>query len=110
MSSAYSTIADDIEWLRDKWWLCLEVPSDADLRRGSATLRRLLVDGMIQLAWRHHRFRGQTTVCAPDVEALAARKGLRLEHAACLIAGGGAHERPGCFDDRGLQHIQPSDR
>jgi hypothetical protein len=89
MSSEYIPVAEDIEWLRDEWWVRTEALSDAELRRGSATLRSLLVEGNIQVAWRHHGFDGQPSVCGPDMEAIAVDQGLKLEHAASLVAGGG---------------------
>jgi hypothetical protein len=87
-ASPFITVADDIDWLRDEWCVLYEPPPDADIRRGSAALRRLLVDGMIGKAWRHHGFERQPRVIGPDVEALAAADGLCLEHIAWLVAGG----------------------
>lgn len=86
--SPYLPIADDLDWLRDDWLRASKAPSDAELRRGSATLRRLLNDHMIQRAWRHHCLEGAPTVIAPDLVALAAHQGRELHHAASLVAGG----------------------
>jgi len=85
----YSTVADEIQWLRDEWCVMFAPPSDAALRRGSAALRLLLTDNGIQRAWRHHKFEGQPIVHAPDVEALAQQHGLDLRHAFVLFGGGG---------------------
>jgi hypothetical protein len=85
----YRTIAEDIEWLRDVWWHGDRHPTEPDLRRGSAVLRRLLVDGNILTAWRDHGFPDQPTIIAPDGTALAAAHKVRLEHAASLVVGGG---------------------
>jgi hypothetical protein len=87
-TSPFITVADDIDWLRDEWCVLYEPPSDADLRRGSAALRRLLVDDLIGKAWRHHGFIRQPRVIGPDVEALAAADGFLLQHIAWLVGGG----------------------
>jgi len=86
----FRSVAEDIEWFRDEWWLGVaESLSDGHLRRGSAALGLLLVDGLLQRAWHHYGFEGEPAMEGPDVAALALRDGLRLEHAATLIAGGG---------------------
>jgi hypothetical protein len=88
--SEFRSVAEDIEWLRDEWWLGeVDFLSDGHLRRGSAALGLLLIDGLLQRAWCHYGFEGEPTIDGPDANALAARGGLRLEHAAGLIAGGG---------------------
>lgn len=86
--SPYLPIAEDLDWLRDDWARVPKPPSDAELRRGSATLRKLLNDNMIQCAWRHHGLEGAPTVIAPDLVALAASQGMELHRAASLVAGG----------------------
>ena len=85
----YRAIAEDIEWLRDVWWHGDGHPTEPDLRRGSAVLRRLLVDGEVLKAWRSQGFQDQPTVTAPDGGALATAHNVRLEHAASLVVGGG---------------------
>lgn len=86
--SPYLPVAEDLDWLRDTWLYAPKPPSDGELRRGSATLRRLLNDDMIQRAWRHHGLEGGPTVIAPDLAALAEHEGMELRHAASLVAGG----------------------
>jgi hypothetical protein len=85
----YHATAEDIEWLRDVWWGGGGLLTEPDLRRGSAVLRRLLVEGEISKAWRNHGFQGQPTIIGPDGAALAAMRNVRLEHAASLVVGGG---------------------
>src|SRR5260370_634040 len=86
----FRSVAEDIEWLRDEWWLTApDSLSDGHLRRGSAALGLLLIDGLLQRAWSHYGFEGEPTIEGPDLGALAARDGLRLEHATGLIGGGG---------------------
>lgn len=85
----FRSVAEDIEWLRDDWWLGpAGYLSDGHLRRGSAALGLLLVDGLMQRAWSHYGFEGEPTVAGPDLVALATHHGTTLEHAVALIAGG----------------------
>lgn len=84
----WATVADDIEWFQKEWCTLYEPPSNADLRRGSAALRRLLVDNMLQQAWRAHGFAEQPKVTGPDVKALLIELKRPLQHVASLIAGG----------------------
>jgi hypothetical protein len=60
-----------------------------DIRRGSATLRRLLVEDVLGSAWRHHGFQREPAIYGPHAEKLAALRSRRLEHAVSLIVGGG---------------------
>lgn len=87
-TSPFLPIAEDIDWLRNDWLDTASPPSNATLRRGSATLRRLLCDGVIHQAWRHHGLGGTPTAIAPDLAALAAHQGMELRHAVSLVAGG----------------------
>lgn len=89
MPNPYLTIAADIEWCRDAWCLRAQAPSDTELRHGSAVVRRLLVEGTVLVAWKHFCVIGQPKLVGPDLVAIAAYQGLRLEHATALIAGGG---------------------
>lgn len=86
--SPYQPIAEDLDWLRNTWLHAPKPPFDGELRRGSATLRRLLNENMIQRAWRHHGLEGAPTVIAPDLAALAEHEKLELRHAVSLVAGG----------------------
>lgn len=63
-------VAEDLEYLRDGWPTDMTV---SEVRRGSATLRRLLVDGgsaqVLLGAWRAVGFDGQPSVQAQDLLA-----------------------------------------
>lgn len=84
----WTSIADDIEWFEKEWCTLYEPPSDAEIRRGAAALRRLLVEDWLGTAWRHFGFERQPTLVGPDVAALAAHDGIEMRHIASLIAGG----------------------
>lgn len=86
--SRYQTVAEDIEWLHEEWCGLFEPPSTDDLRRGSAVLRRLLVNEAIHNAWHHHGFPDQAHVIAPDFDALAIEDGFETAHVIALIVGG----------------------
>jgi hypothetical protein len=63
-------VAEDIEYLRSDWLSEITNPA---LRQGSTTLRRLLVDGDLQTAWKKARLPGEPQMPAfviPDVEAV----------------------------------------
>lgn len=88
--TTYQSVLEDIEWLYDDWWLSrADDLTSGELRRGSATLWLLLVEGLLGRAWRHYGFQGQPTVRAPDLTALATQRGYSLNRAAGLVAGGG---------------------
>lgn len=89
--SEFRAIIEDINWLRKQWWEDQgRALSEADIRRGSATLSLLLVNGLIGKLWRQFGFTGgEPTLEGPDIEAIAKAENLRLEMAASLIAGGG---------------------
>jgi hypothetical protein len=89
-SSPFKSLREDIDWLWTEWWLGQpDELTEGHLRRGSATLQLLLVDGLLQKAWRHYGFERQPKLVGPDIVAIAASKGLRLDLAAGCIAGGG---------------------
>lgn len=84
------SVAEDIEYLRETWGLGA---SDSDLRRGSALLRRFLVDGgngTLFVVWREVGFEGQPMVVAPSLslEALASRDKIILATAGGATVGG----------------------
>lgn len=82
----YYTIAEDIRYLQRTW---TGGASDAELRRGSAILRRFLVDGgqgLLFRAWREYGFSGQPTIVGPDLRASA---GDDLSIIVLGLAGGG---------------------
>jgi hypothetical protein len=90
MASPFKSVLEDIDFLWNEWWLGQpDGLTEGHLRRGSATLRLLLVDGLLQRAWRHIGFERQPRLVGPDIVAIAAAKGLRLDLAAGCIAGGG---------------------
>jgi hypothetical protein len=89
MRNPYISVADDIRWMCERWWRSPDALTGAEIRRGSACLRSLLVEDLVGRAWRQHGFSKQPKICGPDAERLAALEGLRLEHAASLIVGGG---------------------
>ncbi len=89
-ADGFSSVLEDLDWLWNEWWLGSgDRLTAGHLRRGSGTLRLLLVDGMLQRAWKHHGFRAQPRLVGPDMEALASLQGLRLDLAVGCIAGGG---------------------
>lgn len=65
-ASSLAVIAEDLEHLRDDW--SPEI-SEPDIRRGSAVLRRLLVEQELGRAWRALGFEREPRVVAVDLEA-----------------------------------------
>jgi hypothetical protein len=61
------TVSEDLQFLRDGWGP--DIP-DPDIRRGSATLRRLLVEDAYGQAWRQVGFPKQPKLIAVDLEAI----------------------------------------
>lgn len=92
IQSPYITVSEDIEWLRDEWVLADRPPSSADLRRGSAALRRLLVNGLIFEAWHHHQLPGGPTIVGPDLLGAIQYVGHEIQHTVIAIAGGGERQ------------------
>lgn len=86
MSSAediLSVVRDDIRYLRTNWWRDM---ADADLRRGSTVVRRLLVDGELQRAWKAAGFTGQPLVQASSLSGIITQ--VPLQRIAFASAGG----------------------
>ncbi len=84
-------VAEDIEWLQQCWANEPDNLTDADVRRGGATLRRLLLErgqGAIMAAWRRCGFDGQPMVIGPDLLALLGQLGHTVERTATAVAGG----------------------
>ena len=80
------TVVEDLEYLRDVW---KDTIPDAEIRRGSAALRRLLVEDELGRAWRGTGHPKQPTIPAPDLEAMLGdypRRGVD-----CALAGGALH-------------------
>lgn len=90
IANPFRSVLEDIDWLWNEWWLGQpDGLTEGHLRRGSSTLRLLLVEGLLAKAWRHYGFERQPRLVGPDIVALAASGGLRLDLAAGCIAGGG---------------------
>ena len=80
------TVVEDLEYLRDTWTGTIP---DTEIRRGSAILRRLLVEDELGRAWRAAGNAQQPTIPAADLEAMLGhypRRGV-----ACALAGGALH-------------------
>jgi len=80
------SVAEDIEYLREKW---ADGASDADLRRGSALLRRFLIDGgngMLMAVWHRLGLLDQPRVIAPSLPLQILAAGAKVD----LAAAGGA--------------------
>ncbi len=78
------TVIEDLEYLRDTW---IGEISDAEIRRGSALLRRLLVEDIYGMAWRTAGFKAQPSVAGPNLNVLLS--GQDLTKVTCALAGGG---------------------
>src|SRR5690242_15815792 len=87
--SPYLAVANDLQWLRERWWMQPDSLAGSEIRRESAALRILLVEDLIGKSWRHHGFCKEPIVFGPHAERLATNAGVLLEHAASLIVGGG---------------------
>lgn len=86
----YCSVLEDLEWLWDEWWNGdPDQLTDGHIRRGSAALRLLLVDGLLGKAWRNLGFKSEPVLYAPNLEALVSYHDLRLDLAVSCIAGGG---------------------
>lgn len=91
LAAGLRSVAEDLEWLGAVWAQEPETLSDADVRRGATTLRRLLIDagqGAIMAAWRASGFDAQPIVYAPDLVELLKLTEAPVEHAVTVIAGG----------------------
>lgn len=105
-NSPFVSVAEDLEFLRT-WGdgnLWNPGPPDDVLRRGSVTLRLLLVDQLLQRAWRHHGFAGQPWVAATVIDVPAALARLAPRHVVHASAHFVIEEGPGTVmregDDR----------
>lgn len=92
MEYLFSSVAADIESFLT-WGRSSQAPPEAELRRGTLALYRLLNLGQLLSAWCYYfpkyGLRKQPIVFGPDAEAIAAHEGLQLENSIYLIAGGG---------------------
>ena len=90
MRPKFMSVAEDLEWFRDDWWLgASELLPDSFLERGSLSIANLLVDNLLARAWQHYGFSGEPQIDGPDIEALARAHSVQLKHAVALIGGGG---------------------
>lgn len=78
------TIAEDLEYLRDEW---CNGASQAAVRRGSAILRCLLVEGNIGRAWRYVGFEKEPHINAMDINYIIGDTEL---HDILIATAGGA--------------------
>jgi hypothetical protein len=85
MNDPYTSVAEDLDHLRTEW---RSDPKPDVIRRGSAILRRLLVEGVIQSAWRHYGFARQPIILAPDLHLMVGRRPQDVEVA---LAGGATY-------------------
>jgi hypothetical protein len=80
-------VADDLKYLQDSW---REGIGDGEIRRGSAVLRRLLVEDAYGTAWRAIGFEKESRLIAVDLLQLL---GPRHIHDVAIGLAGGAHLR-----------------
>ena len=83
---ALATVIEDLEHFRDVWTGTLP---DPDIRRGSASLRRLLIEGEYGAAWRALGRSREPTLPAPDLEAMLGS--FDRAKVDCALAGGAEH-------------------
>lgn len=76
-------IAEDLEYLRDAWKPDIAEP---DIRRGSAVLRRLLVEFAYTQAWKAAGFDKQPKVIAVDLDSIF--EGVEDSDIVCSLAWG----------------------
>jgi uncharacterized protein (DUF2164 family) len=76
-------VTEDLAYIRDDWNEQIE---DAALRRGSVVLRRLLVDGELQRAWKAAGFEKEPTVRAATLDSVTG--GVPLARFKFASAGG----------------------
>lgn len=78
--------AEDLSYLRREWD---QDVSDSSLRRSSPILRRLLVDGLLQRAWRDLNLERQPIIRTPSLDVKL--RHLALSKVTFAQAGGGKH-------------------
>ncbi len=79
------TVASDLRFLASTWGTQVD---DDSLRRGSAQLRMLLVEGVLQRAWKSVGFNREPMIKAPNLDPfLQVNAGIQL-----ALAGGGNYE------------------
>lgn len=80
-------VAEDIEYFQD-WWQHGERLNHAEIRRGSAALRRLLVEDAAGLAWRQVGFLKSPTLQGPDLLAFFGDVGIEADLVITAAAAG----------------------
>lgn len=67
MSTAHEirTVIEDLNYIRHAW---VSDPSDAELWRGSAILRRILIEGNLERCWRALGFNKELIIRAPNID------------------------------------------
>ncbi len=81
------TVIEDIEYIHDHWG---NGATDAELRRGSAILRRLLVEQILSHAWRHKGFEKEPHIVAPNIDD--AFDGFDIQKIKTALAGGAKNQ------------------
>jgi len=100
-----SVVAEDLEFLRTEWHAEVH---NADIRRGSAILRRLLIDDAYGTAWRSVGHGGEPRVIAVDLEQFMSR--IPRDQIAMALATGVRHrgvEYAGICVAKGLHDPSP---
>jgi hypothetical protein len=84
-SELQAIVAADLKFLRDEWDNDVE---DHSLRRSSTVLRRLLVDGELQRAWKQAGFEREPRIATAVIDPILQHLDLRRTE---LVTAGGAH-------------------
>lgn len=79
------TVVEDLEYIESRWMLN---PGDQELRRGSAILRRLLIDGALERCWRAVGMRGELNITAPNIDSIMAKQSSEGGRVVLLVALG----------------------
>jgi hypothetical protein len=94
----FKVVADDLDYLRQEW---NSNPSDTSLRLGSVALRRLLLEGVLNTAWRESGMLGRITIPAPNLD-----KEINADSGIFSGFAGGAHYKD-VFAKLGILHRGP---
>lgn len=97
VNSDFKPVLEDIQWLRNRWWLGQpDSLSPTELRQASVTLDLLLTQGALGRAWRYFGFAKEPKLLGPDLKAFADSQGLNLDSAVSCVAGGGRQNGIDC--------------
>jgi len=83
-----AVVAEDIEHFQEWFERSPTSVDNAMIRRGSATLRRLLVEDMAGQAWRQLGFRKSPTIIGPDLLAFYEHESIPVSLVASAVAAG----------------------